>query len=135
MSLPLDYPLPDRPHRIYFALTNHCNRSCPWCSTCSSPASGTFLSLDGFQAAFPQEGDFQVQLEGGEPTIHPRFWDFVNLARDQPRCTRLVLCTNGVVLPRRPECSPLRTVTAFPQPITTHDKRRTTTGMVEATIE
>ncbi len=103
MSLPLDYPLPDRPHRIYFALTNHCNRSCPWCSTCSSPASGTFLSLDGFQAAFPQEGDFQVQLEGGEPTIHPRFWDFVNLARDQPRCTRLVLCTNGVVLPRRPE--------------------------------
>jgi hypothetical protein len=103
MPLPLDHPAPDRPHRIYFALTNHCNRSCPWCSTCSSPSGGTFLSLDRFRAALPREGDFQVQLEGGEPTIHPRFWEFVRVAREHPRCTRLVVCTNGVVLPRRSE--------------------------------
>jgi MoaA/NifB/PqqE/SkfB family radical SAM enzyme len=101
MRVPLDHPTPDRPHRVYFALTNHCNRSCPWCSTCSSPAGGTWLSVADFAARFPAAGPFQVQLEGGEPTLHPQFWEFVRLAREHPRCTHLVLCTNGVVLPRR----------------------------------
>jgi MoaA/NifB/PqqE/SkfB family radical SAM enzyme len=101
MATPLDHPTPGRPHRVYAALTNHCNRACPWCSTCSSPAGGTFLALEAFGAAFPENGPFEVQLEGGEPTVHPRFWDFVAVARTHERCTRLVLCTNGVVLPRR----------------------------------
>lgn len=103
MRLPLDHPTPDRPHRVYVALTNHCNRSCPWCSTCSSPGGKTFLSLDSFHAALPKSGRFQLQLEGGEPTIHPNFWEFVRAAREHPRCERLILCTNGVVLPRQPE--------------------------------
>jgi hypothetical protein len=97
---PLDHPTPERPHRVYVALTNHCNRSCPWCSTCSSPRGSTYLSIADYIAALPPEGLFQVQLEGGEPTVHPRFWDFVRIAREHPRCTHLVLCTNGVVLPR-----------------------------------
>jgi MoaA/NifB/PqqE/SkfB family radical SAM enzyme len=100
---PLDHPTPDRPWRVYVALTNHCNRACPWCSTCSSPQGGTWLSPEQYAACFPAEGPFQVQLEGGEPTVHPQFWEFVRLAREHPRCTRLVLCTNGVVLPRSPE--------------------------------
>jgi hypothetical protein len=86
---------------VYAALTNHCNRTCPWCSTCSSPAGGTFLALDAFERALPSEGPFEVQLEGGEPTVHPRFWDFVEVARTNPRCARLVLCTNGAVFPRQ----------------------------------
>ena len=45
---PLDHPTPDRPHRLYYALTNHCNRTCPWCSTCSSPQGSTFLTLDAY---------------------------------------------------------------------------------------
>lgn len=100
MSKPLDHPSPERPRRIYFALTNHCNRACPWCSTCSSPRGSTWLSPEEFERAFPESGQFQVQLEGGEPTIHPQFWDFVRISRENPRCTHLVLCTNGVVLPR-----------------------------------
>src|SRR5215469_2852651 len=99
-ALPLDHPLPDRPHRVYVALTNHCNRSCPWCSTCSSPQGTTWLSVADYVARLPREGSFQVQLEGGEPTIHPQFWEFVRIAREHPRCTHLVLCTNGVVIPR-----------------------------------
>lgn len=101
MTKPLDHPTPDRPHRIYFALTNHCNRACPWCSTCSSPKGDTWLTIADYQARLPKDGLFQVQLEGGEPTIHPAFPDFVRIAREHPRCTHLVLCTNGVALPRR----------------------------------
>jgi MoaA/NifB/PqqE/SkfB family radical SAM enzyme len=98
---PLDHPTPERPHRLYVAMTNHCNRACPWCSTCSSPRGSTWLSIDDYVAGFPAAGAFQVQLEGGEPTIHPQFWEFVRIAREHPRCSHLVLCTNGVVLPRR----------------------------------
>ena len=103
MPLPLDHPTPNRPHRVYVALTNHCNRACPWCSTCSSPDGRSFLSLQSFRAALPESGRFQLQLEGGEPTIHPEFWEFVRAAREHPRCERLILCTNGVVLPRQPD--------------------------------
>jgi pyruvate-formate lyase-activating enzyme len=101
-ELPLDHPIPGRAHRVYVALTNNCNRSCPWCSTCSSPAGTTFIPADDFKNALPETGPFQVQLEGGEPTIHPKFWDFVRAARANPRCERIILCTNGVVLPRDP---------------------------------
>jgi MoaA/NifB/PqqE/SkfB family radical SAM enzyme len=97
---PLDHPTPERPHRLYVAMTNHCNRACPWCSTCSSPRGQTWLSIEDYVAGFPAQGTFQVQLEGGEPTIHPRFWEFVRIARTHPRCSHLVLCTNGAVLPR-----------------------------------
>ena len=102
-ALPLDHPSPERPRRLYFALTNHCNRACPWCSTCSSPRGNTWLSMADFKARFPANGLFQVQLEGGEPTLHPDLWEFVRAAREHPRCTHLVLCTNGVVLPRSRE--------------------------------
>lgn len=98
--LPLDHPTPERPHRVYAALTNHCNRACPWCSTCSSPRGQTFLSLRTLELALPETGSFELQLEGGEPTIHPQFWDFVAWAQNHPRCVRWVVCTNGVVLPR-----------------------------------
>jgi hypothetical protein len=101
--LPLDHPTPDRAHRVYFALTNACNRDCPWCSTCSSTRGSTYLTLSAFQAALPPEGPFQVQLEGGEPTVHPDFLTFVDVARAEPRCERVVVCTNGVRMPRQSE--------------------------------
>ena len=106
MRVPLDHPTPDRPHRVYVALTNGCNRACPWCSTCSSPAGSTFITREAFLAALPAAGPFELQLEGGEPTVHPGLWELVALARAEPRCTRLVLCTNGVRVPRR--AGPLR---------------------------
>lgn len=102
-ALPLDHPTPGRPHRVYLALTNHCNRACPWCSTCSSPAGETWMTAESFRASWPREGSFQIQLEGGEPTLHPQFFDLVGTARAEPRCDRVVVCTNGVVLPRRPD--------------------------------
>lgn len=98
----LDRPTPDRPVRLYVAITNRCNRGCPWCSACSKVKGGTFLSLERFRELLPSEGLFQVQLEGGEPLCHPDFWSFVEVARAHPNCHRLVLCTNGTLLPRRP---------------------------------
>jgi hypothetical protein len=102
-TLPLDRPSESRPHRVYVALSNHCNRACPWCSTCSSPQGETLLGVADYLASLPAEGAFEVQLEGGEPTIHPDFFEFVALARANPRCVRVVVVTNGVVVPRTSE--------------------------------
>src|SRR4029077_9896028 len=99
--LPHDHPFPGRTHRVYVALTNHCNRACPWCSTYSSPAGNTWITWAQLAASLPAAGHFDVQLEGGEPTLHPAFWEFVQRLRSEPRCNKLILCTNGVVMPRR----------------------------------
>jgi organic radical activating enzyme len=100
-TLPHDHPHPGRAHRVYVALTNHCNRACPWCSTWSSPAGNTWITWPQLQASLPASGEFEVQLEGGEPTLHPEFENFVDRLRTNPRCRKLILCTNGVVMPRR----------------------------------
>src|SRR5262249_47291248 len=76
--------------------------SCPWCCTCSSPMGNTFLTLEALVNSFPEQGSFEVQLEGGEPTIHPEFFEMVRLSRQNPRCTRVVVVTNGVEIPRQP---------------------------------
>jgi hypothetical protein len=99
-ALPRDRPSEARAHRVYVATTNHCNRACPWCSTCSSPRGTTWIGRGEYLASFPSEGPFEVQLEGGEPTIHPEFLELVALARANPRCGRVVVVSNGVVLPR-----------------------------------
>jgi MoaA/NifB/PqqE/SkfB family radical SAM enzyme len=98
---PLDHPHAGRPHRVYVALTNHCNRACPWCSTWSSPAGSTWITWAQLAAQLPADVPYEVQLEGGEPTVHRSFWGFVARLRDEPRCAKLILCTNGVVLPRK----------------------------------
>ena len=95
---PLDQPVADRPHRLYYALTNHCNRACPWCCTFSSPAGKTFITEDDYLRFFPEEGEFEVQLEGGEPTLHPLFDDFVSFAVNHPRCSKIIIVSNGVTL-------------------------------------
>lgn len=99
MQPPLDHPTPGRAHRVYLTLTNHCNRACPWCCTHSSPAGRSWLDPGRVAAHIPAQGQFQLQLEGGEPTLHPRLSEFVAIARDHPRCERLVLCSNGVAIP------------------------------------
>jgi hypothetical protein len=95
-----DHPYAGRPHRVYFALTNHCNRACPWCSTFSSPAGDTWITPPQVLAALPTSGRFEAQLEGGEPTLHPALHAIAAALRGTGRCAQLVLCTNGVVLPR-----------------------------------
>ncbi|MCM8543172.1 MAG: radical SAM protein [Lentisphaeraceae bacterium] len=93
---PLDRPVEGRPHRFYFALTNYCNRACPWCCTYSSPKGKTFLKIDQYLSFFPEDKTFEVQLEGGEPTLHPEFDELVHLAVEEENCTRLIIVTNAV---------------------------------------
>nr|MDO8116951.1 radical SAM protein [Candidatus Sigynarchaeota archaeon] len=95
----LDSPHPGREFRLYVAITNRCNRSCPFCSTFSSLAGSWFISLAQIMAHVPREGLFQVQLEGGEPFMHPRINEFVDAFSHMDRCTKIIITTNGSLFP------------------------------------
>lgn len=83
--------------RYYFALTNFCNRACPLCSCHSDPYKTTFLSDSQFYAFLTQP--YEIQLEGGEPLLHPNFYAYVKYVEADPLCQRVILCTNGDRIP------------------------------------
>lgn len=85
--------------RYYFALTNFCNRSCELCSCHSDPTKKTFLSYNQFISILQSEGEYEAQLEGGEPTIHPEFNKMVEYLVNDPLCKKIILCTNAVTIP------------------------------------
>jgi len=99
ISTPHDYPYKGRPFRCYFAITTDCNRACPWCSTYSSPGKSSYMTKDVFFDLIPKSGIFEVQFEGGEPTLHPDLNWMIQKCRNTGRCNRVVISTNGVILP------------------------------------
>jgi hypothetical protein len=95
----LDAPFAGRDYRLYVAVTNRCNRACPFCSVYASPAGKTFITLDQADAHVPRQGQYQVQLEGGEPFLHPGIREIAaHFSRDE-RCTRTIISTNGTLFP------------------------------------
>ena len=86
--------------RFYLAITNNCNRSCEFCSMFSRPGLQSFMSLDWIEEKFASEKcEFEVQLEGGEPCIHPEFVDIVRYFNEHPHCSKIILTTNATTLP------------------------------------
>jgi hypothetical protein len=85
--------------RHYFALTNFCNRECPLCSCHSDPGRKTFSSLRYVLDVLAHSDPYEVQLEGGEPLLHPDFPRIVEYATSDERCLGIIVCTNAVKLP------------------------------------
>lgn len=83
-----------------------CNLSCPVCFADSSvkreahrPLAEVERMLDVIVAA---EGEPDlVQLSGGEPTIHPQFWEILDAAKARP-IRHLMINTNGLRIAREP---------------------------------
>ena len=83
-----------------------CNLSCPVCFADSSikrtshrPMAEIEAMLDAVVAS---EGEPDlVQISGGEPTIHPQFWEILDAARARP-IRHLMINTNGVAIAREP---------------------------------
>ncbi|MEE8339632.1 MAG: radical SAM protein [Xanthomonadales bacterium] len=70
---------------ILIEITERCNLSCPTCFAGSSPQHSKMMSLEEFTRQVDQlvaggkSGSDMIQLSGGEPTVHPRFFDMVDL--------------------------------------------------------
>ncbi|WCO01705.1 radical SAM protein [Psychroserpens ponticola] len=81
-------------------VTDRCNLTCPTCYAGSSPTYGRHRTLEEVKAMLDtivkneKEPDV-VQLSGGEPTIHPQFWEIMDYAKSLP-IRHLMLNTNGI---------------------------------------
>lgn len=81
-------------------VTDRCNLSCPTCYAESGPEHGRHRTLDEINEMLDivvaNEGEPDVvQISGGEPTIHPEFFDIIRLAKTKP-IRHLMVNTNGL---------------------------------------
>ena len=81
-------------------VTDRCNLSCPTCYAMSSPHYGRHRTLAEIEQMLDiivaSEGEPDVvQLSGGEPTIHPQFFEILDMAKRKP-IKHLMVNTNGV---------------------------------------
>lgn len=83
-----------------------CNLSCPVCFADSSVKREAHRPLAEIEAMLDviveAEGEPDlVQLSGGEPTIHPQFWEILDAAKARP-IRHLMINTNGLRIAREP---------------------------------
>lgn len=85
-------------------ITDRCNITCPTCYAESSPHFGRHRTLDEVKkmldVVVENEGNPDVvQISGGEPTIHPQFFEILDEAKKRP-IKHLMLNTNGIRIAR-----------------------------------
>lgn len=81
-------------------VTDRCNLSCPTCYAMSSPSYGRHRTLAEIEQMLDtivsNEGEPDVvQISGGEPTVHPQFFEIMDIAKSKP-IRHLMLNTNGI---------------------------------------
>ena len=62
---------------MYIQITTRCNMECEHCCM-SATAKGEDMSIGTFKNAL--EYDEYITIGGGEPTLHPKFWEMMGLA-------------------------------------------------------
>ncbi len=81
-------------------ITDRCNLTCPTCYAESSPTHGRHRTFEEVEAMVDlvvrNEGEPDVvQISGGEPTLHPQFWEILDMCKRKP-IKHLMVNTNGV---------------------------------------
>lgn len=87
-------------------ITEHCNLRCPVCYAESGPERTRHRPLAEIErmldAVVAAEGEPDVvQLSGGEPTLHPQFFEILAAARARP-IRHIMINTNGLRIARDP---------------------------------
>ena len=92
-------------------IVRSCNLACPTCYA-DSPV-GTGAKVDAvpldelkqrIQGVIDRKGGIEIlQLSGGEPTLHPQFFELLEWARDHEKIDYLLLNTNGVRIANEPQ--------------------------------
>lgn len=85
-------------------VTDRCNLTCPTCYAESSPSHGRHRTLEEIEGMLDvivrNEGEPDVvQISGGEPTVHPHFFEIMDLAKARP-IRHLMVNTNGIRIAR-----------------------------------
>jgi uncharacterized radical SAM superfamily Fe-S cluster-containing enzyme len=88
-------------------VTDHCNLRCPICYADSGPHRPGYRDMATIErmldAVVANEGEPDVvQISGGEPTLHPQFFDILDAAKRRP-IRHLMVNTNGLRIAKEPE--------------------------------
>lgn len=76
---------------MYLMITSRCNMTCKHCGM-GCKKKGEDMTLETFRNAISYE-DESITLGGGEPTIHPFFWQM--LGESMARVSNVFIVTNG----------------------------------------
>jgi uncharacterized radical SAM superfamily Fe-S cluster-containing enzyme len=81
-------------------VTDRCNLTCPTCYAGSGPMHGRHRTLEEIEKMLDiivaNEGQPDVvQISGGEPTVHPEFFEILDIAKTKP-IKHLMVNTNGI---------------------------------------
>ncbi len=86
--------------QAYLLLTRKCNLSCSHCIRSSNSSFSEFMHFDIATSVISQiaedNPDASILISGGEPTLHPRFFDIVEYAT--ARLKSVMINTNGLSL-------------------------------------
>lgn len=89
-------------------LVDHCNLNCKACGHWSPLSDPRFADIDTHKRDITRLNQLfdridEIHLLGGEPMLHPQLLDFLSITRRAISESRIVLVTNGILLPSAPE--------------------------------
>ncbi len=85
--------------RLYINITNRCNTNCPFCCMYSGTNNNKDMDFEIYKNIIDEcQTDFELQLEGGEPLIHPNLYLFMEYAISKKTCKKIIILTNGILL-------------------------------------
>lgn len=90
------------PQHISFELVEHCNLKCYYCYKSADPIKKPYLSgkeIIRILENLSVKGLRSIELTGGEPTIHPDFYDILEFCAQ--KFVRVAILTNGTNLNNR----------------------------------
>jgi hypothetical protein len=79
---------------MYLQITTRCNMSCGHCAFACG-AKGEDMSIKVVEAALEAFGGEGISIGGGEPTVHPRFWQIFGIVLSEVEPEGLWMATNG----------------------------------------
>ncbi|MDR3276858.1 MAG: radical SAM protein [Treponema sp.] len=95
--------------RLDIHLADHCNLNCKGCEHLSPLAEEKFLAIETFErdckriTALTGGHIEEISLLGGEPLLHPRIIDIIEIARKYFPVGRIQIATNGILLLKQSE--------------------------------
>lgn len=90
-------------------VTEHCNLNCLQCGHFSPLAEETYLDVQEYEKDVNRLSELfdgeasAILLLGGEPLLHPRLADIMEVTRKAFPDTRIRIVTNGILLPKMAE--------------------------------
>ena len=87
-------------------IVDSCNLACPTCYANSPVGTGAKVAAHSLESikerilgVLNRKGGIEIlQLSGGEPTLHPQFFELLDWIKSEPRIQYLLINTNGVLL-------------------------------------